>query len=176
MKIISIFLLALVAQADAKKTPAKAKVTITAETACGHCTFGFGDSCALCLKLDDVTPILLEGKPTEEFFDARLNSTPIVVEGALSVNKDKRLVLKADKARAYAEKDKGKAPNKGEARIDGEVITVNDTSAIRNGNHPIALAAKETEGKSVTVTGILAVDKEGKLRLDSKKPDSKPNK
>jgi hypothetical protein len=169
MQVITILLVALTAQAGAKKAQDTAKITITAETACGHCTFGFGDSCALCLKLDDVTPILLEGKPTEEFFDSRLNSTLIVVEGILSVNKDKRLVLKADKARAYTEKEKGKAPNKGEAHVEGEVIAFNAKSAIRNGDHPIVLAVKETEGKSATMTGILAIDKDGKLRLDAKK-------
>jgi hypothetical protein len=172
MQIITVFLLALTAQADAKKTPAPAKVTITAETACGHCTFGFGDSCALCLKLDDVTPILLEGKPTEQFFESRLNSALIVVEGTLSVNKDKRLVLKADKARAYTEKDKGKAPNKGDARIEGEVIVVNGKTAVRNGDHPIVLADKQAEGKEANVTGVLAMDKDGKLRLEAKKEDS----
>jgi hypothetical protein len=168
MKLITLFLIALTAQADAKKTPAPAKVTITAETACGHCTFGFGDSCALCLKLDDATPILLEGKPTEQFFDSRLSSTLIIVEGTLSVNKDKRLVLKADKARAYADKDKGKAPNKGDVRIEGEVIAVNGKPAIRNGEYSIALADKTAEGKPVTVTGMLSIDKDGKLRLDMK--------
>jgi hypothetical protein len=169
MNILAVLLLAVVADGDVKKSPAPAKITITAETACGHCTFGFGDSCALCLKLNDVTPILLEGKASEEFFESRLNSTLIVVEGTLSVNKDKRLVLKTAKARAYTDKDKGKSPNKGEARIEGDVIAVNGTPAIRNGDHPIALAGKHTDGKSATVTGTLAIDKDGKLRLEAKK-------
>ena len=168
MQAYAICLLALVAGFEDKKAPAPAKLTITAETACGHCTFGFGDSCALCLKLDDVTPIILEGKPTEEFFDSRLSGTLLIVEGTLSVNKDKRLVLKADKARVFADKDKGKAPNKGEARIDGDVITVKGTPAIRNGDYPIALAGKHTEGKPTSVSGVLAIDKDGKLRLDTK--------
>ena len=168
MQIITVFLLALTAQADAKKTPAPAKVTITAETACGHCTFGFGDSCALCLKLDDVTPILLEGKATEEFFESRLSGTLLIVEGTLSVNKDKRLVLKAEKARTFADKDKGKAPNKGEACIEGDVVSVKGAPAIRNGDYPIALAGKHTEGKPATVTGVLAIDKDGKVRLETK--------
>jgi hypothetical protein len=176
MQFTAVFLLALVAQSDAKKTPAPAKITITAETACGHCTFGFGDSCALCLKLDDVTPILLEGKASEEFFESRLSSTLIIVEGTLSVNQDKRLVLKADKARAYTEKDKDKAPKKGDVRIEGDVIAVNGKAAFRNGEHPISLAGKQTEGKNTTLTGTLAIDKDGKLRLDSKKPDSRQGK
>jgi hypothetical protein len=168
MQAYAICLLALVAGFDDKKAPTPAKVTITAETACGHCTFGFGDSCALCLKLDDVTPIILEGKASEEFFDSRLSGTLLIVEGTLSVNKDKRLVLKADKARAFADKDKGKAPNKGEACIEGDVVSVKGAPAIRNGDYPIALAGKHTEGKPATLTGVLAIDKEGKLRLETK--------
>ena len=95
MQLITVLLLAIVTQSDAKKTPAPAKVTITAETACGHCTFGLGDSCALCLKLDDVTPILLEGKASEQFFDSRLNSTLIVVEG--TAQRSTRVVLQGAK-------------------------------------------------------------------------------
>jgi len=172
MQTYALCLLALVSGFDDKKAPAPAKLTITAETACGHCTFGFGDSCALCLKLDDVTPIILEGKSTEKFFESRLSGTVLIVEGTLTVNKDKRLVLKAEKARVFADKDKGKAPNKGEARIEGEVISVKGSPAIRNGNYPIALAGKHTEGKPASLTGELAIDKDGKLRLGQKKPDS----
>jgi hypothetical protein len=174
MNILAVLLLTLVAEGDAKKTPAPAKLTITAETACTHCTFGFGDSCGLCLKLDDVTPVILEGKAAEEFFESRLNGTLIVVEGTLTVNKDKRLVLKANKARAYSDKDKGKAPAKGEARIEGVVVLAKDAPAIRNGEHPIALAGKHAEGKQETVQGILAIDKSGSLRLEPKKTE--PNK
>jgi len=172
MSITALLLVALVADGDAKKPLPPAKVTITAETGCTHCTFGFGDSCALCLKLDDVTPIILEGKATEEFFESRLTGALIVVDGNLSVNEDKRLVLKADKARAYADKDKGKAPTKGEARIEGIVVRVKDAPAIRNGAHPIVLAGKHDEGKQETVLGMLKLDKSGAIRLETKKADS----
>jgi hypothetical protein len=45
-------LLALSVAAD-KPAPPTAKATVTAEVACLHCTFGEGDGCAVCLKLDE---------------------------------------------------------------------------------------------------------------------------
>jgi hypothetical protein len=170
MSTAAILLLALVGDGDAKKSPPAAKVTITAETACTHCTFGFGDSCAVCLKLDEVTPIILEGKAAEEYFESRLTGALLVVEGALSVNADKRLVLKIDKARPYADKDKGKAPAKGETRVEGTVYAEKGTVAIRNGDHPIHVDGKRLEeGKTAAATGLLSLDKNGKVRFEVKK-------
>jgi len=176
MSITTLLVLALLADGESKKPLPPAKVTITAETACTHCTFGFGDSCGTCLRLDDITPIILEGKAAEEYFESRLTGTLIVVEGTLSVNKDKRLVLKSDKARPYADKDKGQAPAKGEARIEGVVVLVKDAPVIRNGEHPIALTGKHVEGKQETVLGILSLDKSGSLRLEAKKAESSKGK
>jgi hypothetical protein len=176
MSITALLMLALVADGEGKKPLPPAKVTITAETACTHCTFGFGDSCAVCLRLDDVTPIILEGKAAEEYFESRLTGTLLVVEGTLTVNKDKRMVLKSDKARPFADKDKGQAPAKGEVRIEGVVVLVKEAPAIRNGDHPIGLTGKHAEGKQETVLGILSLDKTGSLRLETKKAGSNKGK
>src|SRR5438552_15034249 len=85
---------------DAKqpKPPASARVTITAELACLHCTFGQGENCAVCLKLDDKTPLPLAGKAAKEFEEMRLSKKLLVAEGTLSLDKDKRLLLTRDKA------------------------------------------------------------------------------
>jgi len=170
MSITALLLLALVADGDSKKTPPAAKVTVTAETACTHCTFGFGESCALCLKLDESTPIILEGKAAEECFESRLSGTLLVVEGALSVNADKRMVLRVAKARPYSDKDKAKAPDKGQARVEGTVYSEKGTLAIRNGDHAILLHGKQPEaGKAAALDGELSLDKAGKIQLEAKK-------
>src|SRR4051812_21033293 len=101
------------------KQPAPARVTITAELACLHCTFGEGDDCAVCLKVDAKTPILLSGKAAKQFEDLRMEKKVLVAEGTLTVNKEKRLVLTSDKAHLHTAKDKGKAPAVGEARLEG---------------------------------------------------------
>src|SRR6266581_2267465 len=101
---LAVLLLALTTPAvdqgttDAAKTAAPARVTITAELACLHCTFGEGDHCAVCLKVDDQTPVVLEGKAAQQFEEARLSKKVLVAEGTLSVDKDKRLVLTSDNA------------------------------------------------------------------------------
>src|SRR5437588_3418090 len=106
-------LLALAAPAaDKDAKPAPAKVTITAELACLHCTFGEGDSCAVCLKIDDKTPVLLTGKAAKEFEPLRLEKKVLVAAGTLTVNKDKRLVLTLDKAHLFTDKDRQTAPAK----------------------------------------------------------------
>src|SRR6185437_15318347 len=69
--------------AAGRKAPAKpaappARVTVTAETACLHCTFGEGEHCALCLKLDDKMPVLLDGKAAKPFFASRLDGKVVV--------------------------------------------------------------------------------------------------
>src|SRR5262249_29647140 len=144
-------------------------VVITAELACLHCTFGEGDGCAVCLKLNATTPVLLAGKVAKQFHEDRLDRKVVVVEGTLSRNKDKRLVLTGDTGRFYTVKDKGKrrvhhanpvgfypvkergrAPAKGEVRVAGLAccgqcdLKVCDecTLAVSNGKMPIILDGK----------------------------------
>src|SRR5262245_59427073 len=100
----AVLLLSLAAGADdAKKPVPPARVTLTAELACTHCTFGEGDTCAVCLKIDDKTPVLLAGKTAKQFSDESLTKKVVVIEGVLSVNKDKRLVLTSDEGRFYTD-------------------------------------------------------------------------
>jgi hypothetical protein len=168
-----------------KKPSPTARVTLTAELACLHCTFGEGDGCAVCLKVDAKTPVLLEGKAAKQFEEDRLSKKVVVVEGTLALNKDKRLVLTAGSGRFYAAKDKGKVPAKGQARVAGTAccgqcdLALCDecTLAVKNGKFPIILdgklAAQHAEGgkeaKSVTATGTLFVDKRGLVRLNALK-------
>ena len=56
---------------DTKKSSPSARATVTAELACLHCEFGQGDSCAACLKIDDKTPIVLEGKVAKDLLKQR---------------------------------------------------------------------------------------------------------
>jgi hypothetical protein len=98
---LALLLVAAPANAD-KDKPAKtsppARVVITAEVACLHCTFGEGDGCAVCLKLDDKTPLVLAGKAAKELFEHRLSKKVVTLEGALSLNKDKRMQLTSEVA------------------------------------------------------------------------------
>ncbi len=174
------------ADKDAKTVPA-AKVTATAELACLHCTFGQGDGCAVCLKLDDKTPLLLEGDAAKPFMEQRFSKKVVVAEGTLSLNKDKRLVLTTTNVHAYGDKDKGKAPAKGLVRMTNKAccghcdLGVCDecTLAVKNAKFPVVLDGKlahkyETESKqdkTVTVTGKLFVDRRGLVRLDAQKVD-----
>jgi hypothetical protein len=94
-------LLALSVAADKPEpnpAPPAAKVTVTAPLACLHCTFGEGDSCAVCLKLDDKTPLVLAGKAAKELFEFRLSKKVVTLEGALSLTKEKRMQLTSDVA------------------------------------------------------------------------------
>lgn len=170
----------------AKKTPPAARVTITAELACLHCTFGEGDSCAVCLKLDDKTPVVLAGKVAKQLEDERFSKKVVVVEGALAI-KDKRLVLTSDSAHVYSDKDKGKAPEKGQAVAVGVPccghcdlgLCDECTLAVTNAGFPVILDGKlalqhadeAKEGKALTAGGKLYIDKRGLLRLDAKKID-----
>src|SRR5262249_32613521 len=101
MNAFAVLLLGLAASAadkDENPPAPSARATVTAEIACLHCTFGEGDGCAVCLKIDDKTPVLLAGKAAQQFADDRLSKKVLVVEGTLTLNKDKRLVLTSDDA------------------------------------------------------------------------------
>ncbi len=178
-------LIAVAAEPDAKapkKTPPPATVTVTAELACLQCTFGEGDGCAVCLKIDDKTPLVLDGKAAKQFMEDRLTRKVVVIDGTLAI-KDKRLVLTSAGGHLYTDKDKGKAPEKGQMRIRGLAccgscdLKVCDscTLAIQNGSGSVILDGKlavqhgahASEEKTVTVTGKPFIDKRGLLRLDA---------
>jgi hypothetical protein len=187
---LAVCLLAAVAVAaePAGKEPKKAstppaKVIITAELACLHCTFGEGEGCAVCLKLDDKTPVLLAGKSAAQFKEDRLSKKLVVAEGTLAI-KDKRLVLTSDTAHLYTDKDKGTAPERGQVRIVGRAccgscdLEVCDTCtlAIQNTGAPVVLDGKLasrhahlSDAKTVTADGKLFLDKRGLVRLDASK-------
>jgi hypothetical protein len=172
------------AEPETKQPAAKtAKVIVTAEAACLHCHFGTGDSCAVCLKLDDKTPLLLEGKAAEDLFKLRFKKQTFVVEGTLKL-KDKQMVLVAEKCTAYDEKAKDKVPAKGLAYLEGPAICgkcdlslcEECTLAFRNDKTPIVLdgelALDHASGKgTIGVTGKLQVDKRGLLRVAASKVD-----
>jgi hypothetical protein len=179
--------------AAGRKAPAKpaappARVTVTAETACLHCTFGEGEHCALCLKLDDKMPVLLDGKAAKPFFASRLDGKVVVAEGTLALSKDKRLVLTCDNVHAWGDKDKGRAPEKGKVRVAGAAccgscdLGVCDecTLAVANGALPVVLDGKlaaghaeAKEGRALTAVGTLFRDKRGLLRLRADSADLK---
>jgi hypothetical protein len=189
---LTLVLLAALPAAD-QKAPAKpaapaARVTVTAETACLHCTFGEGEHCALCVKLDDKTPVLLEGKAAKPFFAARLDGKVVVAEGTLALSKDKRLVLTCDNVHAWTDKDKGKSPDKGKVRVAGTAccgqcdLGVCDacTLAVGNGTLPVVLDGKlaaghaeAKDGQTLTAVGKLFRDKRGLLRLQAESVDVK---
>ncbi len=171
-------------EAPKPSKPAPARVTITAELACLHCTFGEGDGCAVCLKVDDKTPVLLAGKAAEQFMKDRLKRKVVVVEGTLSLNKDKRLVLTSAGGHYYTDTDKGKAPARGEARVAGTAccgscdLAVCDecTVAVVNAGFPLVLngklAAQHAEGRPpIKAVGKLFVDKRGLIRLEARTVD-----
>src|SRR5262245_16811419 len=137
-------LLALSAPAaDAPKlTPAK--VTITAEVVCQHCTFGIEDrdGCGACLKLDEKTPVLLNGKIAEGLLKARFDKKIFVTEGTLSLDKEKRLVLTLTSARERTDADKGKVPDAGQARIIGSVQAKDGILTLQNGDTPVIVESK----------------------------------
>ena len=192
MTSLALVLLAALPGAD-QKAPAKvaappARVTVTAETACLHCSFGEGEDCALCLKVDDKTPVLLEGKAAKPFFEGRLERKVVVAEGTLAVSKDKRLVLTCDNVHAWTDKDKGKAPEKGKVRVAGTAccgscdLGVCDecTLSVANGGLPVVLDGKlaaghveAKEGQTLTAVGKLFRDKRGLLRLQADSVDLK---
>jgi hypothetical protein len=191
MTSLTLTLLALAAPAQAEKPQpapaAPARVTVTAESACLHCTFGEGEDCAACLKLDDKTPVVLAGKAAQRFEAVRLERKVLVVEGTLTVSKDKRLTLTGADAHEWTEKDKGKAPDKGQVRVAGAAccghcdlgLCDECTLAVKNGAFPVVLDGKlaarhAEEGKgahTVTATGTLSRDRRGLLRLDARTVD-----
>jgi len=182
---LAVVLLALAAGAEEAKPQPAARVTVTAELACMHCTFGEGDTCAACLKLDDKTPLLLAGKVAKQFADESLTKKVVVITGAVTVTKERRLVLTGDDGHFLTDKDKGKAPEKGQARVEGNAccakcnLNLADecTVAIKNASYPIVLDGKlaaqhAMEGKDLqpsAAVGKLFVDKRGLLRLDAAK-------
>jgi hypothetical protein len=164
--------------------PAPARATVTAELACLHCHFGEGDNCAVCLKLDDKTPLLLAGKAAKQLEELRFSKKLAVVTGTLSVDKNKRLVLTTDNARLFTDQDKGKAPARGQVRVEGTPacgscdlkLCDECTLAIVNPGAPIILDGKlardHAEGASaITAVGRAFIDRRGLLRLDAAKVD-----
>lgn len=194
MSAVALLLLAsILPAADDKKTDKKepkkpdpaAKVTITAEIACLHCTFGQGNSCAVCLALDEKTPVLLAGNAAKRFEDDRLSKKVLVAEGVLSMNKDRRLVLTTDDAHFQTDKDAGKSPEKGQVKVVGLSccghcdlgLTDDCAVAITNATLPIVLEGKlateqcdeAKEKRTATSVGRLYLDKKGVLKLDATK-------
>jgi hypothetical protein len=185
---LALLVLALAVPADgatkeATKAP-PAKVTITAELACLHCTFGEGDGCAACLKLDEKTPIVLAGKCPDEFVEQRLKKKVVVCEGTLALNKDKRMLLTIDNAHFYTDKDKDTAPAVGQVRVVGDSccahcdlkIASECTVAVRNADSPIVLDGKLAhecleDSAKVTLVGRPFLDKNGLLRVEAKTLD-----
>ena len=164
------------------KAERTARTTVTAELACLHCTFGEGEGCAVCLKVDDKTPVLLTGRAAKQLEKMRLSKKVAVVTGTLKLNKDKRLVLASDEGRLYSEADKGKVPAKGQARVEGLptcgscnlMVCDECTLAVVNGSAPIILDGKlardHAEGaRAITALGRLFLDKRGLVRLDASK-------
>jgi hypothetical protein len=184
---LAVLVLALAVPAadkDAKK-PAPARVTITAELACLHCTYGLGDNCAVCLNLGEKTPVLLAGKTVKQFEQDSLTKKVVVAEGTLALTKDKYLVLTSDEGRFWTDKDKGKAPDKGMVLVAGNAccgkcnleLCDECTVAIKNADFPIVLDGKlaaqhAMEGKDPqpsTAVGKVFLDKKGLLRLEATK-------
>lgn len=182
-----LLILAAPAAADEAKKPTPstaARVTVTAELACLHCTFGEGDGCAVCLKLDAKTPLLLAGKAAKQFEAMRLSKKAVVARGTLALDKNKRLVLTSDEARLATDKDSAAAPPRGQVRVEGTPVCGSCdlklcdecTLAVANGAAPIILDGKlardHAEGaKGITVVGRVFVDRRGLLRLDATKVD-----
>lgn len=185
----AVLLLALSAAAADKnlpdnKTLPPARVVVTADLVCLHCEIGEGDSCAACLKLNEETPVLLEGKAAEQFFKLRFDKKVLVVEGILTRNKDKRLVLTSDNAHLFTDQDKDKAPPKGQLRATGKPVCGQCdlglcdecTLALVNGAFPLILdgplarqhADEGKESRMAVIVGRPYIDKRGLLRLEAK--------
>jgi hypothetical protein len=151
--------------------PVPAKVTMTAEVVCGHCSFGIESEggCFAALKLDDKTPVILKGKASEPLARATFDKKIFVVEGTLSLNKDKRMVLTLTSARERTDADKEKAPAAGTVRINGTVESKDGSLTIQNGEVPLALGdgkfAKPEANTLVEAAGKVVV-KDGKVTLD----------
>jgi hypothetical protein len=173
------------AAADASKKPAvpPAQVTLTAEVACLHCDYGEGDSCAVCLKLDEKTPVLLAGKVAKLLEKDRFSKKVVAATGTMTV-KNGRMILTSDDAPFITDQNKDKVPGKGAARIVGPAccgscdlkLCEECTLAIVNAASPIVLNGKLAmqhaeagEEKVLSAEGRLFIDKRGLLRLDATK-------
>jgi hypothetical protein len=183
--LLVLFTSAAITNAQEVKKPAPtARVTVAAELACLHCTFGVGDGCAVCLKLDDKTPLLLAGKAAKQFEDMRLTKKVLFAVGSVALDKNKQLVLTSDEARLFTMKDKSLAPPHGQIRVEGTPtcgkcnlkLCDECTVAILNGTSPIVLDGKLAKdhadgAKAVTAIGRPFVDKRGIVRVDATKVD-----
>jgi hypothetical protein len=181
---IALLLLPLAAtgQDKAEKSPPPATVTVTAEIACLHCTFGEGEGCAVCLKLDSKTPVLLGGKLADQFREDRLTKKTVVVTGVLTIGKDKHMLLTGDKGTFASKADEAA---KGQTKVTGTPVCgkcdlklcEECTLAIANGPKAIVLDGKRAQDhaddyKGITAVGRLFLDKRGLLRLDAAKVDT----
>lgn len=179
-------ILALLSTNQQAKTAAPpARATMTAPLACLHCTFGEGDSCALCLKLDEKTPVLLTGKAAKPFESERLGGQLVIASGSLALNKDKRFELFSEEVLPATPKALESAPAKGYVRVTGHACCAKCdlgkfeqcTMAVKNAAAPLVLAGKladqhageSAEPRPVVVTGRLSVDKAGVIRLEAVK-------
>jgi hypothetical protein len=179
----AVLLLALTVAAEpaadsTKPLPPQAKVTVTASITCSHCEFNIGDSCGACLKLDEKTPVLLEGKLVEALNKERFSEKVFVAQGTLSVNKDRHLVLNVESAHALGDADKDKAPPAGAVRVEGSPacahcdlhIGTSCNLAIKNAAHPILVekGGDDSDGKVAIVVGRPYVDKDGLLHVEAR--------
>jgi len=166
------------------KPPAPAQVTVTGELVCLHCHIGEGDSCAPALRLDGKVPLILAGKAAKKFEELTFDEKKLVATGALSLNKNKRMVLTSDDAQVLTGKEKVKVPPLGRARLVGTpicgkcqlMVCEECTLAVANGKAAIILDGKYAQDhaedyRTITATGRLFIDRRGLLRLDATKVD-----
>jgi len=163
-------LLALTAPAADAPKPMPAKVTISAELVCAHCSFGIESEggCCPCLKLDDKTPVIIKGKGSDDLLKSRFAKKTFVVDGTLSMNKEKLLVLDMTAVRERTDADKGKAPDAGQVKITGTAGIKDGKLILQNADVPVTVESKTapTEEKPITVTGKVTV-KDGKVSLEA---------
>ncbi|HEV3023156.1 MAG TPA: hypothetical protein VGX76_11845, partial [Pirellulales bacterium] len=125
------------------------------------------------------------GKGAADLEKERFSKKVLVAEGTLSVNKDKRMVLTIENSHFFdEEKDKGKVPETGLARVSGTTacahcdlhLTQECAVSIRNGDSAVVLDGKlakscSEDAKTITAVGKLFLDKDGLVRLDAKSID-----
>lgn len=174
--------------AEDAKAPPSARIFFTADLGCLHCDYGIGDGCAACLKLDAKTPLALAGKAAKQLENDVLDNKVVALEGVLTRDQDKRLVLTSDKAVFVAPKEPGFAA-KGSVRISGTPVCgscdlklcAECTLAVANGavpiilDGPLATRHRAEDGKHVTTFGQLSIDKRGLMRLLATKVEFQPN-
>lgn len=184
---LSMLLMLFVGMAqDAKlKAAPPAKLTVTAQVACLHCTFGEGEQCVVCLKVDDKTPLLLTGTAAKPFEEDRLGGAVLIATGTLTRNKDKRLELACATVTKATPEVLKTAPGKGQSRVEGHACCAKCdlkkfdqcTMAVKNAALPIILsgdladqhAGEGAEPRPVVVTGRLFLDKDGTMRIEAAK-------